>query len=226
MDQFANAAALIQNSVQQNNAWSAQQAQRQMDFQREMSNTAFQRQMADMKAAGLNPILSAKIGGASTPAGAMGGTDTSGTAALMDLLGKAIESSNSAAQAARDSARGGYGKTSTPVEDNSASNLEDVTTTADALGLTVDADGNVSMDKDNAVTKTIDAIGTIPGLGKVASAARKVYYKVLPRIMELEDKAYGFSENSAKQLEENQKRLQSEDSSSRAWLALDSGMNN
>ena len=46
-------------------------AQDQMDFQREMSNTAYQRAMADMKKAGINPIMVSKVGGASTPAGAM-----------------------------------------------------------------------------------------------------------------------------------------------------------
>jgi len=42
---------------------------RQMAFQREMSNTSYQRGMEDMKKAGLNPILAGKVGGASTPTG-------------------------------------------------------------------------------------------------------------------------------------------------------------
>ena len=133
----ANQVAQMQGIAQANNAWSAGQAQIQREWQEQqnakamafnrseaaknrnwqemLSNTAHQREVKDLMAAGLNPVLSAMNGnGASvgsgataqgvTSQGAKGDTDVSANGAIANLLGS-ILAANTQIQAANINAR-------------------------------------------------------------------------------------------------------------------------
>lgn len=81
--------------------FNAQEAAKSRSWQEYMSNTAHQREIRDLKAAGLNPVLSAMGGNGAavtsgatasgvTSAGAKGEVDTSANAALVQMLGSVL----------------------------------------------------------------------------------------------------------------------------------------
>ncbi len=82
------------NEAAASRSFTSAQAKQQMDFQQRMSSTGWQRDVADMRAAGLNPALAYTQGGASSPGGASGGaaSGSGSRATQQDVLSPAVAS--------------------------------------------------------------------------------------------------------------------------------------
>ena len=124
------------------NQQNMENAQAQMAFQREMSNTSYQRAVEDMKAAGLSPMLAYSQGGASVPTGAM--------PVVQNKLGAGVEamqkslSTNSAVQLQSAQAE--------------QANSQTVLNTANA--------GLAQANADKAKAETVNTIATTPNIVK------------------------------------------------------------
>ena len=88
------------SGVTSQNQFASQEAEKQRAWEKMMSDTSYQRAVADMKAAGLNPAMLYASGGngASTPSGASANGSTGRAIDVLGQMGNFMNSINTARQ--------------------------------------------------------------------------------------------------------------------------------
>jgi len=110
------------------NAQNIALSKKQMEWQERMSNTAHQREVVDLRAAGMNPILTATGGvGASTPTGSTAHVESeegAGVASALQALTATSQAALANAQAAKSKADAELTKAQTGTELTRPANVE------------------------------------------------------------------------------------------------------
>lgn len=96
---------LMMSNTRQAQAYNSAEAAKNRDWQERLANSAHQREVSDLKKAGLNPVLSAGGQGATTGSGASAssdaaGVDTSMVGAIIDMASAQLNSATSLQQTA------------------------------------------------------------------------------------------------------------------------------
>lgn len=174
----------------QANAQAGQSALSQMMFQKEMSDTAHRREVTDLRAAGLNPILSARYGGSSTPAGA--------TWTPQNVLGQAA---HSAVDAYKSVSEAESTQRNTRIKEPLEKASELVSGGIEAVKGVIPA---VSAAVQSAVATALDKVDEIKGtaleLSQSAVQTREEAQAVVRRVREIVNQPAGTAVSSARQI--------------------------